>query len=191
MGLDDKGRPVKQRPLNLPRGAQFYTVVFLDLEGDGKREIMFLGRLNIRERGELILCNTEGEVLWQSTETFGGTNNLVRIEYSGSSEREETRIPLSFKPVLIDRNRDGKNDEVIVGRNISRADFVKNLLYLNVKLTVFKIEGKGLSTVWTSDEFEYSPVDMYTDRGTLFVATHKPRLTNFSKESGSIIWFER
>lgn len=190
MGLDDKGRPVKQRSLNLPKGAQFYTIVFIDLEGDGKQETLSLGWVNIRERGELILCNTAGEVLWKSAETFGGTNNLVRIEYS-ESVKGEVRIPLNFRPVLIDSNRDGKNDEVIVVRNSSKADLVKNLLYEKSKFTILKIDVKGLSYFWTSHENGYSPVDMHAEGGALFVATHEPRITNFSKESGRIIWFER
>jgi hypothetical protein len=189
MAWDGKGMPAKQKPLMLPKGAQFYTIAFADLTGDGKEETLFLGPVNARERGSLMVCTAAGEMLWQSgDETFGATNNFV-VTDDNRSRSGERRIPLNPSPVVMDADGNGRN-EVVVVKNLAFADFIKLKSYSTSSLTVYKAEGRGLEPLFNSGENKYSVVDMHAEKGVLFIATHEPPLTTFSDETGKIMWFK-
>lgn len=187
MGHDAEGKLLKQRPLNLPKGAQFYTIAFFDIDADGRDEILCLGRVNIRERGYLMLCNAAGVILWQSSENFGGTNNLVLIDYMDGEG--EQRIPLNSGPVLLDSDGNGSK-EVIIATNLSPADFITVKTYSKSLLTVYRAAATGLEPLWTTGENPYPVSDMLVEKDILFIATHEPPLTGLSKVSGKIMWFE-
>jgi hypothetical protein len=188
MDYGNNGIPLKQKPLIVPKGTQFYTVVLGDINGDGSMEILSLGPVNLRERGPLTLSSAAGDILWQSTETYGGTNNLV-LANDWDADTGEVRIPLNPGPVLLDSDGDGSL-EVVVARNLSKAEFITVKTFSKSVLTVFKAEGTALKPLLTSGENKYPVMDMHVEKGVLLIATHKPKLSSFSKKSGRMLWFE-
>jgi len=188
MDHDAKGKPIKKKPLSIPQSAQFYSIVFDDINADGSAEALFLGRITLRERGRLMLGDAGGKILWQSEEDFGGTNNLIVVE-DYSSGAQDLRIPLNSGPVLMDTDGDGSR-EVVVVENLATADFMKVKRYKKSRLSVFKIAGMGLTPLLASAENPYHVVDMQVDDGVLYIATHELRSASWNKPSGEVMWFK-
>lgn len=188
MSLSGASGLVKKEPLKLSPDAQFYTIVFLDINSDGQDEILYLGEANTRGRGVLTLADNAGETLWESQDTFGATNNVVELEEDANSTDGYLCINLNAAPVAIDCNGDGRK-EVVVATNLAPVDFIARKTVKKSILTVFAVNDMGLTPLRSSRENPYPVMDMHSSEGLLFLSTHSPRLTSWNKASGKVCWF--
>lgn len=192
MDYNDQNLPEKKEILSVPGGTQFYTLTFCDVNNDGIPEILGLENPDMYEFARLFLWDREGKELWRSDESFGGTNNIIysRGATENAYDNPGQRVPFNTRPVIMDIDNDGQ-DEVLCVKGITFLDILKNFKVFNKgKLTAFEIEGASLNPSWSSREIRFNIVDMKVENGILFLAGHKPRLTNFEKGSGRVMWFE-
>jgi hypothetical protein len=190
MNYDKGGKLKPKEPLTHLKKVQFYTLTFLDLDRDGTREY-----LGLDENSHLHVWDQEGKSLWKSKKKLGGTNNAIGEGHGrredGQRELPEFRVPLNSRPVAMDIDGDGQK-EVLVIKNIPLlTDLLENYKqYTKATLNAYKVEGKSLVPTWTTREMDDSISDIQTAGRTLFLATQKAKQSNFSKGSGSILWFE-
>ena len=193
MEYDKGGKLTRQESLDNLKGVQFYTLAVLDMDRDGQME--FIG---LNKDSHLQVWDREGKRLWGSDKAVGGTNNAIGTGYNADEymtpNEPESLAPLNSRLVIMDIDRDGKR-EVLVVKNIHSIPVAGKYLgyykaYDKAKLNAYKINGKTLVPAWTSKEIDLSISDMQTDGRTLFLAKVDSQLTNFSKGSGGIVWFD-
>ena len=183
------GKLVKKEELEGLDGAQFYTLTFYDLNGDGKEEILGLGRPDLSETAKLYVWDHNGEYIWRSENRFGGTNNYIRLSL-GSTEQGSIRVPFNSKPLIADVNGDG-NIEVLMIKGTPSIEKLENLkIFVKSNLTAFEVDGIELFSSWTSKNMDYCITGMQMAGQTLFLVGHKGHMSNFGKQVGRIMWVE-
>lgn len=193
MDYDKEGKLTRQESLDNLDGAQLYTLLVLDMDRDGQME--FIG---LNKDSYLVVWDREGNKIWQSDTTVGGTNNAIGAgvqdhEYSATIDWKDL-IPFNSRLVIMDVDRDGKS-EILAVKNISAfgkvGDYLKDTkIYDKAELNAYKINGKTLVPAWTSKEIDLSISDMQTDGRTLFLAKLKAKVSNMGKGSSDIAWFD-
>ncbi len=185
MEYDNQGKPVKTDLLPGLKNAQFYSLTISDLDGDGAMEYICLGK-----ESKLQVLNGNDGLIWKSSREIGGTNNAFTIHELTSESGDETRIEINTGVIVMDIDRDGKN-EVIAAENIP---MIANLAYFKAytqsRLLAYSMEGTKLVPRWESGTSEHCITGMVKSDKTLYIAAQKFILNNFAKGSGSIMWLE-
>jgi hypothetical protein len=182
------GTLIKKDPMPDLDGAQLYTLVLYDVDKDGAPEFIGLGQPDLYEKAPICIWDQKGDVLWQSSEKAGGTNNAVR---SGPTKPDEQppRVSLNSRLVMTDVDKDGKKDLLAV-TNIPVTKYLDFWLYEKGNLTAYKIEGKTLTELYKSRNIPYCITDIQVNDQTIFLAGSKGKIARFGEESGRILWFE-
>lgn len=93
----------------LPRDFTIQAATFADLTGDGLPELAFI-RSNI-----LYLYGPDGELLWRSGATVGGSPSALTYEIDPSLEFSPVNtVPFELTPVAADLNGDGVGELIVV-----------------------------------------------------------------------------
>lgn len=188
MEQDKAGALIKKQKIKGLEDAQFYTLIFFDLNKDGKEEILGLGKPDQSQTARLHIWDKDGEFLWRSEDQFGGTNNIIKL-YQGT-RRDPIDVPINSKPVVVDVNGDGK-EEILIIKNIPSVKMLENFkIFVKANLTAFEIDGIEPVSLWTSKEIEYCITDMQMAGETLFLVGHKGRMAKFGRQVGRIMWIE-
>jgi len=172
-----------KEPLPSLKGARFYSLAAIDMNGDGGPEWIGLGI-----ESKLYVWDGEGNVLWSGSEDLGGSNNFIRIGAPTEAD-SEPKLTFESRILVTDINGDGKK-EVLTIKNIP---FVKNLLdfkfYNKSKLIAYDVDGTDLYPAWVSGEINFCVTDMQVDGRDLYLAAQKEKLMNIGEGSGRIMWF--
>jgi hypothetical protein len=178
----------KKEPMPDLGGAQLYTLVLYDLDKDGTPEFIGLGPPDLYEKARICIWDQQGNVLWQSTDKVGGTNNAIRsgVAMPGG---QPPRVSFNSRLVVRDADKDGKKDLIAV-TNTPVTEHVDFWLYEKGNLTAFKIEGRSLAELNQSRSIPYCITDIQVDGQTIFMAASKGEIARFGEGSGRIMWFE-
>ena len=178
--------PVQKEPLIEFENVQFYTLMPLDLNGDGVAEFLGLGK----ESSIFHVWDKKGTILWADDQKIGGTNNYVSTGEPSDLIRPEPKVFINSRLLLTDIDGDNKK-EILAIKNIPVVDFLLNWkVYNESNLTAYSIEGTSLVPTWKTRKIKYCLTDMQERDGTLFIAAHKGKVSNIGKESGLVMWFE-
>ena len=183
------GKPARQKQLNLPKGAQFYTITPYDLNKDGSLEFIGLGPPDFGDKGYLYVWDRNGEALWRNDEKIGGTNNVIEFGKTITGDDVQPRSYMNSRVVVTDIDGDGKN-EVLAVKSTSMLKYLNILIYIKSKLTAYSIQGMELVPAWTTRNISYCITDMQARGGTLYLAGQKGRWSELGKGSGAVMWFE-
>ena len=188
MQYDKEGKLSRKDPLKNINNVQFFTLVIIDLDKDGNTEYVGLDfNSNLR------VWDKNGESLWRSKDEIGGTNNIIKPDAGTNPDLPGSTnhvIPLNSRLVVLDIDRDGKN-EIICVTNIPSLSFLQNWkIFTKGNISVYKIDGKRLISSWTSDEIDNCITDIQTDGWTLFLSTEDGKPVTFFKGTSRIIWFD-
>lgn len=192
MDYDNTGKLSPREPLNGLKDAQFYTLTLFDLNRDGRLEILGLGKPFLSGSALLHVWDRDGKVLWKGNESFGGTNNSIRL-YDDTAKSETTPPPsiwMNSRPVITDFDRDGKK-EVLAIKNFPAMDLFEGAnVFIESKLISFRIDGTDLKETGTTGKIKYCITDIRAEGGTLFLSGQKGRFLIAGKGSGRIMWFK-
>ena len=184
MNYEKEGKLKKGQKFPKLRGIQLNTLTLFDLDRDGDPEYLGLG-----EDSRLHVWDKQGKILWSGDKRLGGTNNAIRL---GSAHPNDppSRIPFNSRLLITDIDGDG-NKEILAIKNIP---LVEHLLHFKVftksHLIAYRIEGTRLFPAWTTGNIDYCLTDMQVEGQSLFLAAQKGKMSNISKGSGLIMWFE-
>jgi len=138
---------MEEKNIPLPKGAIVYGFNLIDVDKDGKEEIVLIDNYD-----NLKVFSNSGELMWKSDEIYGGTKNFLTKYPAGtkpvdSLEGLETRLYLQNRILL--QNRKGEN-AVVVAKNIPGAGklFERTRMYKNSEIYSFTWDGLGLSEDW-------------------------------------------
>jgi len=138
---------MEEKNILLPKGAIVYGFNLIDVDKDGKEEIVLIDNYD-----NLKVFSNSGELMWKSDEIYGGTKNFLTKYPAGtkpvdSLEGLETRLYLQNRILL--QNRKGEN-AVVVAKNIPGAGklFERTRMYKNSEIYSFTWDGLGLSEDW-------------------------------------------
>ena len=189
MQHDKKGELAKSEALPEMKGAQFYTLLSLDLDADGNPEWLGFGEPNLDDKSRLHVWGERGQLLWRGKRELGGTNNAIRTG-EAAPEGLPPRISFNSRLLVADIDGDGRRD-VVALENIPMIGKLLNFkVYVKSQLIAYRVEGTRLSPAWTTGEIDYCVTDMQVEGQSLFLAAHKGKISNIGKKSGSIMWFE-
>jgi len=138
---------MEEKNIPLPPGAIVYGFNLIDVDKDGKEEIVLIDNYD-----NLRVFSNSGELMWRSDEIYGGTKNFLTKYPAGtkpvdSLEGLETRLYLQNRILL--QNRKGEN-KVVVVRNIPGAGklFERTRMYKDSEIYSLTWDGLGLSENW-------------------------------------------
>lgn len=185
MGYESRNKLARKNALpDFEKGAQFYTIIQYDLDGDGYMEFIGLNDLSY-----LHVWDQLGKSLWASGSKMGGTNNAETIT-PNHPELPSTRIPFNSRVAIMDIDEDGTL-EVLAFRNIPIIDHLTNLkIYDTSRLYAYKIKGNTLSSEWSTGKMKYSITDLKVHKDTLYLAFLEGKFSKLSEPRGRVMWFE-
>jgi hypothetical protein len=138
---------MEEKNIPLPRDAIVYGFNLIDVDKDGKEEIVLVDNYD-----NLKVFSNSGELMWKSEEIYGGTKNFLTKYPSGTkptdaTEGLETRLYLQNR--ILVQNHKGEN-EVVVVRNIPSAGklFERLRIYRESEIYNLVWDGLGLSENW-------------------------------------------
>ncbi|MFH0974329.1 MAG: VCBS repeat-containing protein [Spirochaetota bacterium] len=187
MEYDKKGKLIRGEPLKQFNKVQFSTLLLFDLDKDGKME--FLG---LDDKSYLHVWDRDGKSLWKSKEEMGGTNNAVFLEYDNfnPSSTKKYRSPLTCSPVVMDIDRDGQEEIIVVQNSSSLSLSERTRTYEKGYFYIYKIEGKKLTNPWTSQEMNNCITEIQSDGRTLYLSTEDGLPVGIFKGTSEILWFD-
>ncbi len=184
MHYDKDGKLSRGERLPELRGVQFYSLAIFDINNDGKSEFLGLG-----EDSTLHVWDEKGDVLWSGDKKVGGTNNAIRLGIEEPGHLPP-RISFNSRILVTDINGDGLN-EVLAIKNIPLIEHVLDFkVFTEANLIAYRIDGKDLVPAWMTGDIKYCLTDMQAEGRTLFLAAQKGRISDFSKGSSHIMWFD-
>jgi TolB-like protein len=184
----ENGALTKKEPMPDLYGAQLYTLVLYDVDKDGTPEFIGLGQPDLYEQAPICIWDQKGNVLWQSADKVGGTNNAIRSG-AATPDRQPPRVSFNSRLVVTDVDKDGKKDLLAV-TNIPMTKYLDFWLYEKGNLTALKIEGRSLTELYKSRSIPYCITDIQADGQTIFLAASKGEIARFGEGSGRIMWFK-
>lgn len=185
LAYDAKGDLVQEGTLpEFDKGAQFYTLTPLNPQKGGRSE--FIG---LNDDNYLCLWGLQGNLLWRSDESVGGTNNALTVKKRPGDLTP--RIAYFNSRVLVaDIDNDGKNEVLLV----DNIPLIENLVTLRVmvksRVAAFRVEGASLRPTLRTKEIPYCLTDMQVEGRTLFLAAQEGSMKTIGSGSGRIMWFE-
>jgi hypothetical protein len=179
----------KKEPIPGLSDAQLYTLTLYDMDKDGEPEFIGLGPTDLYENSPICVWDQRGNLLFQSSQKVGGTNNAIRSGLVTSLDTQLPRVSFNSRLVVTDLNKDGKKDLIAV-TNIPMTKSLDFWLYEKGNLTAFKIEGRSLTELNKSRNIPFCITDIQVDGRTLFLACSKGEVLKFGEGSGRIMWFE-
>jgi hypothetical protein len=183
------GTLTKKEPIPGLRDAQLYTLTLYDVDKNGALEFIGLGRPDLYENSPICIWDQKGNVLFQSSEKVGGTNNAIRSGPVTRLDDQPPRVSFNSRVVVADVEKNGKKDLVAV-TNIPVTKYLDFWLYEKGNLVAYKIEGRSLTEAYKSRNIPYCITDMQVDGQTIFLACSKGNIFRFGEGSGRIMWFE-
>ena len=138
---------MEEKNIPLPRDATVYGFNLIDVDKDGKEEIVL-----IDNNDNLKVFSNSGELMWKSNEIYGGTKNFL-IRYPGGTKPVDSLDGLETRLYLQDRilfqNHKGEN-EVVVVKNIPVAGkiFERTRMYKDSEIYSLTWNGLSLSENW-------------------------------------------
>jgi hypothetical protein len=184
----DQGKLLKKDPFADLKGAQLYTLAFLDFDRDGRPDLVGLGEPRLTEESFLHVWDMQGNILAKSNEPVGGTNNAIR---HGKKNPEDLgpRVLFNSKIVAMDVDNDGKK-EILTASNSAMVKRIDFWLYLDANVVAFKPEGGDLVQTYKSGKIKYCLTDMQIQGDRLYIAAQEGKIATFTEGTGRILWFE-
>ena len=128
---------------------EFSTLARGDLTGDGQTESV---GLSLTEK--LTVVNPSGQVIFRSSNTFGGTNNVISLP-DKNPNNEDIVHPLNGQVVVADIDRDGKAETLVVhNMDTARRISVNLSHYRKGSVFVMTWNGRALSPKWRTPQLE-------------------------------------
>jgi hypothetical protein len=134
--------PIKGEMLPVPREVNLFDFVFADLNGDGQMETVA-----IDNQEKLLVYNQEKNLLWVSTENFGGSTN-----YLGSGLKTDnavqTRIYVPTRLIAVSLNNNKKQDILVATNKKTSYDFLSYRTYNGGYVSCMEWKGSGMHELW-------------------------------------------
>jgi TolB-like protein len=169
--------------------AQLYTLTLYDVDKDGTLEFIGLGRPDLYEESPICIWDEKGNVLFQSSQKVGGTNNAIRSGPPVRPDEQPPRVSFNSRVVVADVEKNGKKDLLAVS-NIPITKYLDFWLYEKGSLIAYEIQSRSLTELYKSRNIPYCITDMQVDGQTIFLACSKGDIFKFGEGSGRIMWFE-
>ncbi|MCW5200700.1 VCBS repeat-containing protein, partial [Desulfobulbus sp. F4] len=160
MTVNQSGDLVRAEEMEVPQNFSLYDFLRVDLDGDGRRELVSLTADN-----NLLILSQDGAPLWKSEEMYGASRDTLgtlasrrQVELDHPYDRE--RLYLHTRIVAQDLTGDGK-PEIIVGRNrVTNVKYLKNLRWFEgSSVAVLTWDGSKMKTLWETDQVPGYTVD--------------------------------
>jgi hypothetical protein len=158
------------------------------VDKDGAPEFIGLGEPDLYEKAAICIWDQKGNLLWQSSEKVGGTNNAIRYG-PDKLDSQPPRVSFNSRLVIADLAKDGKKDLIAV-TNIPVTKYLDFWLYEKGNLTAFKMEARSLTELSKSRSIPFCITDIQEDGQTIFLAASKPKVARFGEGSSRIMWFD-
>ena len=185
MNYDQGGKLTKGEKLPKLEGIQFYTLALFDINKDGKTEFLGLGK-----GSTLHAWDKQGKLLSRSGKKVGGTNNAIRVGLRDEPGGLEPRIAFNSRLLVTDVDGDG-NNEVLAIKNIPLIGHtVEFKVFKESVLIAYRIDGMRFIPAWTTKDINYCLTDMQAEGKTLFLAAQKGKVSDLTKGSSRIMWFD-
>jgi hypothetical protein len=151
--------------LKAPSKASLYGLAWMDIDGDGKREVILLNQAN-----RLEIYGEDGKRKYQSSEKYGGTaltvevpppatppnNATSEINLPPAQETKSHYLQVRIFPVP------GKTQLYVCKNSEAALGLLKNVRFFDKsKLLRLAWDGDGLSPVWESKDFPQYMADYY------------------------------
>jgi TolB-like protein len=153
MIVNPAGNLVRAEEVHVPQGFGLYDFIRVDLDGDGRRELVGLS-----EDNKLVVLNQDGTVLWKSEEIYGASRDALgtlasrrQAELEHPYDRE--RLYIHTRIVAQDLTGDGK-PEIIIGRNrVTSVKYFKSLRWFEgSSAAVLSWDGSAMHTLWETSQ---------------------------------------
>jgi len=138
----DNGSYDVAAPYALPRGLTLYDFTRGDAANDGIDRIVSFTR-----REQLAVHDPAGDIVWRSTAKYGG-NRLYFEVPDLDDPRESTNYYLPQRIHIVDIDRDGSNEIILVKNHDSAGVFKRLKVFKKAYIVCLSLDDIGLNTKW-------------------------------------------
>ncbi len=144
---------VQGRRMKIPKGLSVYGIAIDKIFGGANRVIALndYDHLCVYEETEKDLSlvgvfGSRGDLLWQSDEVFGGSNNAIEDELYQGPDKEDAKTYLNTRIITHDTNKDGKK-EIIIVKNSSPTGRILEHVRIFTTSEIYNLSWDGLGMV--------------------------------------------
>ncbi|MDT8336024.1 MAG: VCBS repeat-containing protein, partial [Desulfurivibrionaceae bacterium] len=132
--------------LDISGSANLYEFVLGDFTGDGRLETVVQ-----TQKGELLIHNGGGDLLWRSSGDYGYTKRFIGEPYSGAGDHENLQV--GTRLVAEDLNGDGRAELVAMENPSGVAALLKTVgSFIGGSIKVLTWDGVGFTELWSTGE---------------------------------------
>ena len=182
---------VDQAKLSLPKGTNIYGFALGDPTNEGKDMVVTMD-----PDGQIRIFSSPGRTEWKSDERYGGSEKNLRFIGPDRSE-SDNRMFLSQRIFIIDSNKDGKNEILVIKNEAFTGRLFKNYRrYGSGTFQSLTWDGLGLNPLWQTQKIsgyvsDYYLADMNNDGNKELIATVVSRRdTLLSSPRSTVIWYD-
>lgn len=133
--------------LVVPESVNLFEFVMGDFSGDGRVETAVQTRDN-----DLLLYNSDGDVLWKGKGNYGYTSRFIGPSYSGRSNEQKT-LQVPTRLIATDLNGDGRSELVAMANPTGVASLLKTIgSFVSGSIKIMGWNGVAFNDLWSTGE---------------------------------------
>lgn len=174
--------------LDLPN-VYIYNFAVGDLTGDGKNEIVVIGR-----HEALRIVDPTGEEIYKASEPYGGTLNFIITNPDATSDLDKEFFYIPARILIADLDRNGRNEVIVNQNKSSTGGYTERLrAFSDGKMVSLTWTGLALDPNWESRKLsgclsDFQIKDLDNDGNPdLVVALIQERGTSIFKDAKSVV----
>ena len=146
---DRRGKLVYRRRLEVPLHFQILGAAFADVDGDGRREIIF------ENKAKKLEIYKGRKRIWQSNRKVGGSIYSLLVSSGSSHLSYKMAISAEVDPIVTDLNGDGVQEVILVANRSAHRDLIPGVpAYEAGEVVVLTRTGMGFSLLPLTGSFE-------------------------------------
>lgn len=163
--------------LAVAEAVNLFEFVMGDFSGDGRLETAVQ-----TQDDDLLLYNSDGEVLWKGSGNYGYTSRFIGPAYSGRSSEQKT-LQVGTRLIAADLNGDGRQELVAMANPSGVSALLKTVgSFIGGSIKVMGWNGVTFTDLWSTGE-----IGSYVASYQLNAAEPRLYIAMVSKKSGTLL----